>query len=119
MLLPASTGSGESDLVSARLAEVLTVVVAVAELFVRSGSKVVEDAEAVLEMSAVSEGSTFTTRTTTAFVPAGTVERKSARVKARQRSPLFADFYFKINRTWSVRLTRREAEAPQLWRMSV
>src|SRR5438270_248395 len=42
MLLPASTGSGESDLVSARLAEVLTVVSSVAVLSEVSGSNTPE-----------------------------------------------------------------------------
>src|SRR5712691_10590063 len=114
MLLPASTGSGESDLVSARLAEVLTVVSSVAELFVRSGSKVVEDAEAVLEMSAVSEGSTFTTRTTTAFVPAGTVPSDQETVPAVLVPPLFADTKLVFAGTWSVRLTPRASDGPPL-----
>src|SRR5256885_232418 len=62
MLLPASTGSGESDLVSARLAEVLTVVSSVAVLSEVSGSNTPEVVLAVLEMVVVREESTFTTR---------------------------------------------------------
>src|SRR5256886_10139460 len=50
MLVPASTGSGESDLVSARLAEVLTVVSSVAVLSEVSGSNTPEVVLAVLEM---------------------------------------------------------------------
>src|SRR5256885_202097 len=53
MLLPASTGSGESDLVSARLAEVLTVVSSVAVLSEVSGSNTPEVVLAVLEMFVV------------------------------------------------------------------
>src|SRR5437870_11009027 len=64
MLLPASTGSGESDLVSARLAEVLTVVSSVAVLSEVSGSNTPEVVLAVLEMFVVREEATFTTRVT-------------------------------------------------------
>src|SRR5438309_2256391 len=60
MLLPASTGSGESDLVSARLAEVLTVVSSVAVLSEVSGSNTPEVVLAVLVMFVVREESTFT-----------------------------------------------------------
>src|SRR5256885_1035282 len=56
MLLPASTGSGESDLVSARLAEVLTVVSSVAVLSEVSGSNTPEVVLAVLEMFVVQIG---------------------------------------------------------------
>src|SRR5947208_1631066 len=63
MLLPASTGSGESDLVSARLAEVLTVVSSVAVLSEVSGSNTPEVVLAVLEMFVVRDESTFTTWT--------------------------------------------------------
>src|SRR5438067_4868803 len=69
MLLPASTGSGESDLVSARLAEVLTVVSSVAELSEVSGSNTPEDVIAVLEMLVVREESTLTTRVTDVLAP--------------------------------------------------
>src|SRR2546430_1361437 len=55
MLVPASTGSGESDLVSARLAEVLTVVSSVAVLSEVSGSNTPEVVLAVLEMFVRSE----------------------------------------------------------------
>src|SRR3989442_1328688 len=69
MLLPASTGSGESDLVSARLAEVLTVVSSVAVLSEVSGSNTPEVVLAVLEMFVVREESTFTTRVTDLLAP--------------------------------------------------
>src|SRR2546421_300035 len=69
MLLPASTGSGESDLVSARLAEVLTVVSSVAVLSEVSGSNTPEVVLAVLEMLVVREESTFTTRVTDLLAP--------------------------------------------------
>src|SRR5438445_7386171 len=60
MLLPASTGSGESDLVSARLAEVLTVVSSVAVLSEVSGSNTPEVVLAVLEMLVVRDGKSIT-----------------------------------------------------------
>src|SRR2546430_1354122 len=69
MLLPASTGSGESDLVSARLAEVLTVVSSVAVSSEVSGSNTPEVVLAVLEMFVVREESTFTTRVTDLLAP--------------------------------------------------
>src|SRR5438132_1280888 len=69
MLLPASTGSGESDLVSARLAEVLTVVSSVAVLSEVSWSNTPEVVLAVLEMFVVREESTFTTRVTDLLAP--------------------------------------------------
>src|SRR2546427_3504 len=69
MLLPASTGSGESDLASARLAEVLTVVSSVAVLSEVSGSNTPEVVLAVLEMFVVREESTFTTRVTDLLAP--------------------------------------------------
>src|SRR5947208_2617742 len=69
MLLPASTGSGESDLVSARLAEVLTVVSSVAVLSEGSESNTHEVVLAVLEMFVVREESTFTTRVTDLLAP--------------------------------------------------
>src|SRR3989442_1782245 len=75
MLLPASTGSGESDLVSARLAEVLTVVSSVAVLSEVSGSNTPEVVLAVLEMLVVREESTFTTRVTDLLAPAVIVVR--------------------------------------------
>src|SRR2546428_426202 len=69
MLLPASTGSGESDLVSARLAEVLTVVSSVAVLSEESTSDTPEGVLAVLELFVVREESTFTTRVTDLLAP--------------------------------------------------
>src|SRR2546427_517808 len=69
MLLPASTGSGESDLVSARLAEVLTVVSSVAVLSEVSGSNTPEVVLAVLEMLVVREESTFPLRVTDLLAP--------------------------------------------------
>src|SRR5437773_2730850 len=69
MLLPASTGSGESDLVSARLAEVFTAVASIAVLSEVSGSNTPEVVLAVLEMLVVREESTFTTRVTDLLAP--------------------------------------------------
>src|SRR5438874_504566 len=64
MLLAASTGCGVSDLVSARLAEVFTVVSSVAVLSEVSGSNTPEVVLAVLELLVVREESTLTTRVT-------------------------------------------------------
>src|SRR2546428_520120 len=58
---PSGSKTGESDLVSARLAEVLTVVSSVAVLSEVSGSNTPEVVLAVLEMFVVREDSTFTT----------------------------------------------------------
>src|SRR5947208_3253761 len=69
MLVPASTGTGESDLVSARLAEVFTVVSSVAVLSEVSGSNTPEVVLAVLEMFVVREESTLTTRVTDLLAP--------------------------------------------------
>src|SRR5437660_1753985 len=75
MLVPASTGSGESDLVSARLAAVLTVVSSVAVLFPYTTLFRSEVVLAVLEMLVVREESTFTTRVTDLLAPAVIVVR--------------------------------------------
>src|SRR5712692_2405331 len=75
MLLPAATGSGESDLVTARSARAWTVVVAVLLLLPEVGSVVAVAAVAVLLMivpSAVLE-LTLTTMVNTALSPAVTV----------------------------------------------
>src|SRR2546430_2535452 len=69
MLLPASTGSGESDLVSARLAEVLTVVSSVAVLSAEAGTTTPDNVLAALEVFVVREESTFTTRVTDLLAP--------------------------------------------------
>src|SRR5437763_17077389 len=69
MLVPASTGSGESDLVSARLVEVLTVVSAVERWSEVSGANSPEVVLAVLEMLVVREESTLTTRVTDLLAP--------------------------------------------------
>src|SRR5437868_12362608 len=75
MLLPAITGSGASDLVTARSAWVLTVVVAVAELLPGVGSLVVVAAVAVLVIvePLAALALTLTTMVKTAVSPFGTV----------------------------------------------
>src|SRR2546427_786012 len=88
MLLPASTGSGESDLVSARLAEVLTVVSSVAVLSEVSGSNTPEVVLAVLEMFVVREESTFTTRVTDLLAPLVIVVSFFLMIRRPPRSPL-------------------------------
>src|SRR5436309_626449 len=69
MFEPALTGSGESVLVTARSAAVLTVVVAVALLFAGTGSTVVDVTLAVLEMVPVAAALTFTTSVNVAEAP--------------------------------------------------
>src|SRR5437764_943303 len=69
MLLPASTGSGESDLVSARLAEVLTVVSSVAVLSEVSGSNTPEVERKRVVLGVVGEDGTWTTRVTDLLAP--------------------------------------------------
>src|SRR5438874_78734 len=69
MLLPASTGSGESDLVSARLAEVLTVVSSVAVLSEVSDRKSTGLNSSDVEMSYAGDDSTYTTRVTDLLAP--------------------------------------------------
>src|SRR5438477_438484 len=69
MLLPASTGSGESDLVSARLAEVLTVVSSVAVLSEVSGSNRSEERRVGKEWMVGREESTLNTRVTDLLAP--------------------------------------------------
>src|SRR5437660_185022 len=75
MLLPASTGSGESDLVSARLAEVLTVVSSVAVLSEVSGSNTPKAVLETSELQALGEDVTCTTRVTDLLAPAVIVVR--------------------------------------------
>src|SRR5919201_687444 len=82
MLLPASTGSGESDLVTDRSAEVLTFVVSVAELLPGVGSATFEVTLTVLVMSAVREESTLTTKVTCAEPPEAIVPRDQVTVPA-------------------------------------
>src|SRR3989442_571117 len=75
MLLPAITGSGESDLVTDRSAWAWTVVVAVAELLPEFGSVVVLAATALLVIVVPTEvfELTLTTTVNTALSPAATV----------------------------------------------
>src|SRR5437764_3380700 len=91
MLVTASTGCGESDLVSARLAEVLTVVSSVAVLSEVSGSNTPEVVLAVLEMLVVREESTLTTRVTDLLAPLViVVDRKSTSLESSHRCTLYA-----------------------------
>src|SRR5947207_1771034 len=62
MLLPASTGSGESDLVSDSVIQVFCVARVQAVFLPMSGSNTPEVVLAVLEMLVVREESTLTTR---------------------------------------------------------
>src|SRR5438552_3481501 len=69
MLVPASTGSGESDLVSARLAEVFTVVSSVAVFSEASGSNSTLSYTTLFRSFVVREESTLTTRVTDLLAP--------------------------------------------------
>src|SRR5256885_651324 len=69
MLLPASTGSGESEVGNGRLLEARHVVSSVAVLSLVTGSNTPEVVLAVLEMFVVREESTFTTRVTYLLPP--------------------------------------------------
>src|SRR5438067_1748751 len=73
----------ESDLVSARLAEVLTVVSSVAVLSEVSGSNTPEVVLAVLEMLVVREESTLTTRVTDLLAPLVRSEERRVGKEAR------------------------------------
>src|ERR687886_2826950 len=113
MLLPANTGSGLSDLVMERSARVWTAVVAVAELFVVSGSVTAEVTLAVLETSAVREASTLTTRVTClAGPPAAIVPSDQVTVPDVFVPPLLAETKLVPAGTWSVRLTPVASDGP-------
>src|SRR5438445_680007 len=91
MLLPASTGSGESDLVSARFAEVLTAAASIAVLSLHDALPISEVVLAVLEMLAVREESTFTTRVTDLLAPEViVVERKRTRLNSSDANMAYA-----------------------------
>src|SRR5438445_11018209 len=87
MLLPASTGSGESDLVCSRLDEVLPVVSVVAVLSCALATYTPEVVLAVLEMLVVREESTFTTRVTDLLAPARSEERRVGKTRGARGPP--------------------------------
>src|SRR5256885_2125737 len=89
MLVPASTGSGESDLVSARVDAAVLVASSVAVLRVVSESNTPEVVLAVLEMFVVREESTFTTRVTDLLAPLVIVVRFPPTTPALRVPPLF------------------------------
>jgi hypothetical protein len=89
--LPATTGSGESDFVMERSAEVFTVVVSVSELSLESGSEVVALAVAVLDRSAVLDGSTFTVNVREMLAPAASAPIVQVTVPAESVPPPEAD----------------------------
>ena len=74
-----------------RSAEVLTLVPSIAELLAVLGSETPEVAVAVLEMSVVREGSTFTTSVTALFALAAMVPSDQVTVPAVFVPPLEAD----------------------------
>src|SRR5438477_432581 len=90
MLAPASTASGESYLVSAYVAERLTLSCPTRRSSDLSGSNTPEVVLAVLEMFVVREESTFTTRVTDLLAPLVIVDRKSTRTNSRHMSPPYA-----------------------------
>src|SRR2546422_345581 len=117
MLLPASTGSGESDLVSARLAEVLTVVSSVAVLSEGSGSNTPEVVLAVLEMLVVREESTFTTRVTDLLAPLVIVVRFHPTTPAVRVPPPLAETKLVPAGIASDRLTPVASDGPLFFLM--
>src|SRR2546422_214741 len=91
MLLPASTGSGESDLEIRRTAVAFTAVVSVAELFKVLGSATPEVVLALLEMVVVREESTLTTSVTVLKDPDVIVVRSQPTTPAVSVPPLLAE----------------------------
>ena len=69
-MFPAVTGSGLSDLVSDKFAEVFTVVAALAKLFAELGSLVVDETPAVFVIIPVVLGFTVTVAVMVALAPA-------------------------------------------------
>src|ERR687888_132839 len=118
MLLPASTGSGESDLVTDRSAEVLTFVVSVAELLPGVGSETFEVTLTVLVMSAVREESTLTTKVTCAEPPEAIVPRDQVTVPAVFVPPPVAETKLVPAGIGSDRLTPVASDGPALFTVS-
>src|SRR5712691_3591928 len=119
MLLPASTGSGESDLEIRRSAEVLTAVVSVAELFTVLGSATAEVVVAVLEMAVVREESTLTTSVTVLKDPAVIVVRSQPTTPAVRVPPPVAETKLVPAGIASDRLAPVASEGPSLVTVSV
>src|SRR5947209_6083893 len=104
MLWPAGTGAGEAGLVSARLAEVLRAVVSIPVLAGVSGSVATGVVPAVLEMLAVREESTFTTRVTDLLAPEVIVVRFQPTTPAVSVPPLERSEERRVARECSGRL---------------
>src|SRR5712691_382720 len=119
MLLPASTGSGESDLVSVRSAEVLTAVASIAVLSAVLGSNTPEVVLAVLEMLAVREGSTLTTSVTDLLAPEVIVVRFQPTTPAASVPPFEAETKLVPAGIPSDRLTPVASDGPPLATVSV
>src|SRR5436309_37423 len=94
MLLPASTGSGESDFVSARLAERKSTRLKATHVTEAYAANTPKNVLAVLEMLVVREESTFTTRVTDLLAPLVIVVRFHPTTPAVRVLPLVAETFF-------------------------
>src|SRR5437870_3435957 len=118
-LVPASTGSGESDLVSARLAEVLAVVSSVAVLSVVSFSNPRDVVLAVLESFPTRRSSDLTTRVTDLLAPLVIVVRFHPTTPAVRVPPPVAETKLVPAGIASDRLTPVASDGPLFVTVSV
>src|SRR5438132_668881 len=119
MLVPASTGSGESDLVSARLAEVFTVVSSVAVLSEVSGSHTPDFFPTRRSSDLAREESTLTTRVTDLLAPLVIVVRFHPTTAAATVPPSVAETEFVPAGIASDRLTPVASDGPLFVTVSV
>src|SRR5438094_748239 len=119
MLVPASTGSGESDLVSARLAEVLTVVSSVAVLSEVSLSSRRRDALSYVDWSSDVCSSDLTTRVTDLLAPLVIVVRFHPTTPAVRVPPPVAETKLVPAGIASDRLTPVASDGPLFVTVSV
>src|SRR5438477_612798 len=114
MLAPASTASGESYLVSAYVAERLTLSCPTRRSSDLSGSNTPEVVLAVLEMLVVREESTFTTRVTDLLAPLVIVVRFHPTTPAVRVPPPVAETKLVPAAIASDRLTPVASDGPSL-----
>src|SRR5438477_616538 len=119
MLLPASTGSGESDLVCARLAAVLAVLTLSLHDALPIWSNTPEVVLAVLEMLVVREESTLTTRVTDLLAPLVIVVRFHPTTSAARVWPPVAETKLVPAGIASDRLTPVASDGPLFVTVSV
>src|SRR5438309_1803444 len=119
MLLPASIGSGESDLFSVKLSLEFSLVSSLAVLSEVSGSNTPEVVLAVLEMFVVREESTFTTKIGRASCRVGVVVRVDAASPAERVPPQEAETKLVPAGIASDRLTPVASDGPLFVTVSV